>query len=287
MKEKIKEAVGTMLIPYRPSEPEDTADALRTLWLGFEPKSMASIKAELRQQQDTVGIPVSVLKQIGAELGKAARKRVDDFLPLARILWDHYGREGRVTAAVLLGDMELADPEAIIPILMELCKTCITWENSDWLAGALEPIVRKNPERWLGTIEPWLSDSNRWVRRSGAIVLARLPMKRPDFTTRSLELIERLLYDEELDVKRAVSFAIRLSARGDIKPVRDFLARRIPPSNPAATWVLCDAIRSMTKKFLPEFGLLLPLYEQWAATPDLNAKDRRSVESAIKTLQNN
>lgn len=286
MKSKINERVGGSLENYNPAALEDTTDALRTLWLEFEPKSMASIKAELRQQQETAGIPVSVLKQIGKEIGKVARERVSDYIPLAQILWNKYGREGRVVAAVLLRDMELVDPNTIIPLLMELCQSCITWEDSDWLAGSLEPIVRKNPDQWLSSVEPWLSHENKWVRRSGATVLARLPMKQPDFTTRSLGLIERLLNDEELDVKRAVSFAIRLSARGEIKPVYDFLARHIPPSHPAATWVLCDTIRSMTKKFLPEFVPLLPLYEKWAADPDLSSKNRRSVESAVKILQN-
>jgi 3-methyladenine DNA glycosylase AlkD len=119
----------------------------------------------------------------------------------------------------------------------------------------------------------------------GVLVVGRLPIKHPAYATRCLELTERLLLDEEVDVKKAVSFAIRLVARGEIGPVRDFLARHVPPENPVATWVLCDAIRSMTKKFLPEFAPLLPLYEQWAADPTLNAKDRRSVESAVKTLR--
>jgi hypothetical protein len=112
-----------------------------------------------------------------------------------------------------------------------------------------------------------------------------LPIKHPAYTTRCLELTERLLLDEEVDVKKAVSFAIRLAARGEVGPVCEFLARHVPPEDPAATWVLCDAIRSMTKKLLPEFAPLLPLYEQWAADPALSAKDRRSVESAVKTLR--
>jgi 3-methyladenine DNA glycosylase AlkD len=150
---------------------------------------------------------------------------------------------------------------------------------------ALEPIVRKKPEQWLNEMEPWLADENKWVRRVGVIVVGRLPMKHPAYATRCLELTERLLFDEDVDVKKAVSFAIRLVARGETGPVRRFLARHVPPENPAATWVLCDAIRSMTKKFLPEFASLLPLYEQWAADPALSAKDRRSVESAVKTLR--
>jgi 3-methyladenine DNA glycosylase AlkD len=278
--------VSSIIATYDPAAPRATADALRALWLQFEPKSTAGIKAEQREQQETVGIPVPVLRSIGKEIGKVARKRVDDFIPLTRLLWDGYGREGRVVAVIFLGPMELADPETIVPLVMELGRTCVTWEDADQLAmSALEPIVRKKPEQWLSAIEPWLADENKWVRRVGVLVVGRLPIKHPTYATRCLELTERLLFDEEADVKKAVSFAIRLIARGEIGPVRDFLACHVPPENPAATWVLCDVIRSMTKKFLPEFASLLPLYERWAADPKLNAKDRRSVESAVNTLR--
>ncbi len=286
MKVEIADQVSSIIVAYDPAAPGATAAALRELWLQFEPKSVAGIKAQQREQQETVGIPVPVLRSIGKEISKAAHKRVDDFIPLARLLWDDYGREGRVVAVIFLGAMELSDPETIVPLVMELCRTCVTWEDADQLAmSALEPIVRKKPEQWLSAMEPWLADENKWVRRVGVIVVGRLPIKHPAYATRCLELTERLLFDEDVDVKKAVSFAIRLVARGEIGPVRDFLARHVPPKNPAATWVLCDVIRSMTKKFLPEFAPLLPLYEQWAADPMLSATDRRSVESAVNTLR--
>ena len=283
---EIADLMEPLIAAYDPDKPRATADRLRVLWLEFEPKSMAGIKAEQRAQQETVGIPIPNLKSIGKELAKAARKRASDFIPLTRLLWDEYGREGRVVALIPLGKMELADPETIIPLLKTLCRTCITWEDADRLAmDALEPIVRRDPARWLGAIEPWLDDENRWVRRAGVTVAGRLPMKHPAYTTRCLELAERLLFDTETDVKKAVSFAIRLAARGEIDPVRDFLARHVPPHDATATWVLCDAMRSMAKKLLPAFASLLPRYATWAADPTLNAKDRRSVESAIVALQ--
>jgi 3-methyladenine DNA glycosylase AlkD len=286
MKTEIADRVDSIIAGYDPAAPHATADGLRRLWLQFEPKSIEVIKAEQREQQETVGIPVPVLKEIGKESGKVARKRVKDFVPLTRLLWDEYGREGRVVAVIPLGKMELVDPETIVPLLLILCRTCITWEDADRLAmDALEPIVRKAPEQWLGAIEPWLTDENKWVRRAGVTVVGRLPMKLPAYTTRCIELTERLLFDEEVDVKRAVSFAIRLAARGETAPVYDFFARHVPPKDSAATWVLCDAIRSMAKTLLPEFASLLPLYEQWVADPTLSARDCRSVESAVKTLQ--
>ncbi len=282
----LKVHTDEILARYDPTAPDITAAALKTLWLLFEPKSMAGIKAEQRSQQETVGIPVPVLRTLGKEVARAARQRVDDFLPLARLLWERYGREGRVVAVYPLGAMELIEPVKMLPILMELCRTCITWEDADQLAMyAVEPIVRKQPETWLSAMEPWLVDGNKWVRRAGVTVAGRLPMKRPEYTTRCLMLAERLLYDAEVDVKRAVSFALRLAARGDPAEVHQFLASHVPPENDSATWVLCDAIRSMANKLLPEFKPLLDAYESWVGDPSLNAKDRRSIESAIKKLR--
>ena len=285
-KEMLTGQLEAILLNYDVTVPEATADNLRDLWLQFEPKSMAGIKAELRKQQETVGIPVPVLKSIGKGIGKNARRRVDDFLPLVQLLWNEYGREGRVVAVIPLGAMELVDPERIVPLLRDMCRTCLTWEDADRFAmDALEPIVRKKPEDWLHAVEPWLEDESKWVRRASVTVVGRLPMKRPEYAAHALVLIERLLHDDETDVKKAVSFAIRLAARGDTSAVHAFLSRHVPAEDPAATWVLCDAVRSMTKSYLPEFSDLLPLYEEWGADQSLSAKDRRSIESAIKVLK--
>ncbi|MBN1579154.1 MAG: DNA alkylation repair protein [Anaerolineae bacterium] len=286
MSNDIAGQVSRIVTAYEPASPHVAADELRALWLQFEPKSIEVIKAEQRKEQETVGIPVPILQSIGKEIARVARKRVTDFVPLARLLWEAYGREGRVVTVTFLGPMELSDPETIVPLAMDLCRTCITWEDADQLAmRALEPIVRQNPERWLAAMEPWLLDENKWVRRAGVTVAGRLAMKHPALTRRCLELAERLLFDEEQDVKRAVSFAIRLAARGEIAPVRDLLVRHVPPNNASATWVLCDVIRSMAKTLLPEFASLLPAFEAWADGPSLKAADRRSVESAAKVLR--
>lgn len=286
MKAEISEPVKALLAGYDASNPHVTADKLRELWLRFEPKSYNYVKAEQREQQEILGIPIPVLSAIGKEIGKAACKQVQDFIPLARLLWEQYGREGRVVALVFLGKMELADPEMILPLLLELCRTCLTWEDADRLAmDALEPVVRKQPDKWLTALEPWLKDENKWVRRAAITIIGRLPMKHPEYTETCLNYVPLLLHDEDMDVKKAVSFAIRLGARGETDKVCEFLRRQIPPRNPAATWVLCDAIRSMGRKLLPEFASLCPLYEQWAADPALPPKDRRSVENALKKFR--
>lgn len=59
-----------------------------------------------------MGAPVEVLRAIGAETGKYTSQDVDGFLPLTVLLWNEFGREGRIVASAALGKMELKEPEA-------------------------------------------------------------------------------------------------------------------------------------------------------------------------------
>ena len=285
MTDDIAGAMKTILDCFDPARPDATASALETLWLGFEPQALEGIKAELKQTHKMAGIPIPVLREIAKPMKKAASQRVDDFVPLARLLWDEYGREGRNVALFALGGMELKAPRTVVPMLFQMAPACVTWEDADRMAmDALEPIVRKRPDEWLDALVPWLDDEDRWRRRVAVTVVGRLAMKHPSYTARCLTMIEGLLPDAREVVRKATSFAIRLAARGDTALVVDFLGRYVPSSDPAASWVLCDAIRSMARKLLPQFVPLLPRYEAWEQDPALAPKDVRSVRSAVKIL---
>ena len=275
-----------ILATYKPPAADDVAAALQALWSQVPPSEGGArlLKAEVREGIQALGVPVPALDEIGKEIGKVARKRVDDFLPLARRLWEEYGREGRLVASTFLGPMELAAPEMVMPVIEEMARTCATWEDCDQLAmRALEPVVRKGPEDYLATMEHWIEDANKWVRRAGITVVARLPMKRPEYTEICLGLVEPALGDDDLDVRRAVSFAVRMGARGEPEAVVGFIKRQAHRTDAASIWVLCDAMRSMTKKLLPQFKELLPLYEHWLEL--VETKSQRSVASAIKALR--
>jgi hypothetical protein len=46
------------------------------------------------------------------------------------------------------------NPERIVPLLKTMCRQCVSWEDADRLAmDALEPVVRKGPDQWLGEME--------------------------------------------------------------------------------------------------------------------------------------
>ena len=284
-KTTLQKTVTGLLVKYRPASPRTTADALRKVWRSFEARVIHAIKASEREKQETLGTPVPVLKVIGQAVAKAAKKDVDAYLPLARLLWDAYGREGRVVAVYPLGALELARPEQLVPLLRELCRGCHTWEDADQLAMyGVELIVLKDPKTWLPVMGEWLADENFWVRRAGATVIGRVARKRTAFAGTALEMLTPLLVDETLEVKRAVSFAIRLVAHSSPKQVLTWMKQQVPPQHAAATWTLCDVIRSMAKRQLPEFRPLAKPFAAWAKSGELDARHRRSIESAAKLL---
>jgi 3-methyladenine DNA glycosylase AlkD len=282
-------ATRELLGGYEPREAAMTADALREVWLRAAPLTDAAQKSARDwgiddPDYEAVGVPVPVLTAMGKEVGKVARRHVGQFLPLARLLWGQYGREGRIVAVVSLGPMELADPETVVPVIYELAQTCVFWEDCDQLAmKALEPILRADPANWLERLGPWIEDENKWVRRAGLTAIGRLPMRHPDYTARCVELVAPALGDPDTDVKRALSFALRVCARGEVGPVRTFIRDHRDATDADSLWVLCDVIRSMWKVLLPQFAELLPVYRAWLETAEPQA--RRSVEGAIRRLE--
>jgi len=283
------DAARKLLARQEATEPERVAEALRSVWIQAvappEPgqKTMRDWGIDA-PDYEALGVPVPVLSSIGREVGRLGRNRVEEFLPVACLLWNAYGREGRLVAAVGLGPMELAEPETVLPALYEMAQTCVFWEDCDQLAmKALEPILRKDPANWLERVGRWVSDENKWVIRAGLTAIGRLPMKEAAYAPRCVELVAPVLGHPDTDVKRALSFALRLCARGQVEPVKAFILAQSGVTDANSLWVLCDVVRSLWKPLLPQFADLLPVYRDWRETGEPAA--RRSVEGAIRLLE--
>ncbi len=279
-----RDAIRT--VPVDPGDPAATARSLRAIWLQAVRPSAPAMDRNwgIDDPNFAVGVPVPVLTAIGQEVGRVARRRVPDFLPLAQLLWDEYGREGRIVATVALGPMELADPQRVVPVLYRLAQTCVFWEDCDQLAiKAVDPVLRRDPDAWLDYFGSWVTDENKWVRRAGLTAVGRLPMKHAAYAARCVDLLAPALGDPDTDVKRALSFGLRLTARGQVAPLKAFIAAQQHATDADSLWVLCDVIRSMTPELLPCFADLLPVYQTWLGTAD--PKARRSLEGAIHVLK--
>ncbi|MBN1659068.1 MAG: DNA alkylation repair protein [Anaerolineae bacterium] len=280
-------ATAERLVTYEPDVADVVAGGLQGIWVRAAPVDRAEAGTDYGAAEaglDAAGVPVPVLRAIGKEIGVHARRRVVEFLPLVERLWAQYGREGRIVAAVALGPMELADPDLVVPVIYALAQGCAYWEDCDQLAmKALEPVLRKDPDTWLDRLGAWVTDDNKWVRRAALTALGRLPMERPEYTACVVPLLAPALGDPDRDVKRALSFALRVAARGDVEPVKQFIREQQAVTDADSLWVLGDVARSMTASLRPEFAALLPVYRRWLETAE--PAGRRSVEAAVRALE--
>jgi hypothetical protein len=98
-----------------------------------------------------------------------------------------------------------------------------------------------------------------------------------------VELLAPALGDPDIDVRRALSFGLRVTARAQVGPLKAFIRSQQARADADSLWVLCDVIRSMTRALLPQFVDLLPIYRAWLRTADPAA--RRSVKGAVRVLE--
>lgn len=274
----------TKAILAKETDIDSLAQKLEELWLKAEKKTTGLIKEELQEKLKVVGTDVNILKAIGQTVGKEAKKEIDNYVLLSEILWNKYGLEGRVVAAHILSFLNEKEPDKIISVCYNLLQSCISWGECDNMTYGVEPVIRKKPKENLDRLIPWLTDENKWIKRAALNVLARLPMKQPSFTRQALDMIIPCLDYEDNDVRRTCSFAIRMSARGNIKSTYKFIEENVGGENANKIWIFCDAMRSMTKQFLPEFKPLLPLYKKWLDEIQ-NPKSGKSIKAAIKLLE--
>ncbi|MBN2535870.1 MAG: DNA alkylation repair protein [Spirochaetales bacterium] len=284
-KQEIVKKLTSVLLNYTQDNIEHIAGEIEKLWLQSDDlRSTRLVKEELKEKLHTSGVSLDVLKNMGKTTGKYAKGKENTFLPLAARLWENHGREGRIITAYLLGEIVLALPEPVFALSRTLALSTISWEDADNMIMSIEPAIRKAPDIYFPWLDEWFTDSCKWVRRIAITITGRLSMKRHDYTGLCLDKILINIKDEDIDVRRATSFAIRLCTRGDVKQVVEFIKKNTGGTAYGKIWVFSDVIRSMAMKFLPEFKGLLPLYEKWRIQLT-DSKSIKSLEAAIKLLK--
>lgn len=161
-------------------------------------------------------------------------------------------RELRWLAIRILGWIVAADPERSWQLIRRLGRDADDWITIDTLAEATAVGILAEPYRWT-ELEQLVYSRNRWERRLVGSTIATIPHRghasgQSDamITARGLDLVAQLIGDDEPDVQRALSWALRELSRVDPAPVTAFCHAQALAA--AATgdghraWVLRDTL---------------------------------------------
>jgi len=159
--------------------------------------------------------------------------------------------EVRLFAHVPLRRSLPADPERSWQLMRRLARAAADWISVDSLAGVVAWGVLLEPFRWA-ELELLVYSPHRWERRLVGSTLAELPFRlppaeRPDLAPRpGLTIIEAMLGDDEPDVQKALSWALRswreVDPTGVTALLRREAARARDTDDGARAWVVRDAL---------------------------------------------
>jgi 3-methyladenine DNA glycosylase AlkD len=203
----------------------------------------------------TAGVRNPLLTAITRGLrARTRRDRPSTLLDIAgRLLRDEL-LELHWLAFDLLDRAMTGEPERAWQLVRAEARTASDWITVDSLAHVAGRGVLAEPFRWA-ELEQLVYSPSRWERRLAASTVATIPFvdrvagRRPAFAARGLGIIGDLIGDDEPDVQKALSWALRNLAGIDRDAVVAFLERETEHARAAddghRAWVIRDSLEKI------------------------------------------
>src|SRR5438093_10859104 len=190
----------------------------------------ADVQAQVGAPGPALGLSVPTMRAIVAAFAKDHRAlKPADVNALADALWSGPVFEEKSLATLLLGRYEKILDDDSWKLADRWVDAATGWGLSDGLAsGPIAGMLYAKPSRFRDTLR-WTRAKNIWRRRASTYALHRFV--RAGELDRPFQLLEKLLYDEEFWVQRAVGTWLRECWKQDRRRTEAFLrkhARGLP-----------------------------------------------------------
>ncbi len=178
-----------------------------------------------------IGVRWPLLAAVGRGLRAATRRdRPAHLLFIADRLFREPVLEPRWLAFGILERIVGAEPERAWQLLRRGAREAGDWITVDTLAHAYGRGILLEARRWA-ELDQLVFSPSRWERRLVGSTLATLPFidrtagRRPEIAEHGLELVRQLIGDQEPDVQKALSWALRSLLLVDRAGVTAFVER--------------------------------------------------------------
>jgi len=194
------------------------------------------------------GVPIPILRVIAAEIERFIQKEPTKAEGLLRLVWDEGSFEAKQIAGKSLEKFGPKNPKICLDFVSSVLPDLDNWSVCDNLVMyGVEPIVYSVPELVLPLSEGWIKNDNKWVRRFGVVSLRGY--KRVKTTDKVFKMLDRVMEDDEKDIKKAVSWILREITKKNPDDAATFLTRWAK-TNPGknARWIIKDGMKKLPKE---------------------------------------
>ncbi len=187
------------------------------------------------------------------------RSRTAGYLEVATRLFGEPELEPRWFAFGLLARLLPDDPERAWQLLRRAAREAADWITVDTLAHPVGRGIILEPYRWA-ELDGLVFSPSRWERRLVGSSVATLPFidhrrgRTPEVGGHGLDLVDELIGDDEPDVQKALSWALRSLTLIDPAAVLAFVERQADLAVAARDGQRAWVVRDTLSKLPPEAG---------------------------------
>lgn len=198
-----------------------------------------------------------LLNFIGDGLGKMLIGKEWSFDRLME-LWGEGKRDERLIIASALGRLSRVDYENSKSFVLSILNDLSDWEICDQLAlKAVVNLVVQNKNEMFYLMEEWVKSENKLVRRLAVATIP--PYIRAEKTESKvcLQLLDKVMKEEDKDVKKAISWALREITKKDPEAVFNFLQKWAKTKDKNTRWIIKEGMKKLQKEKQEEIKSLL------------------------------
>ena len=215
------------------------------IWISSRLKSLGKPGGDKKAQAyigspyPALGLSTAQFRQVHKEFKeRRPQMNVSDVNALAKRLWSFETYEEKVFAIGLLGRHEKLLSDASWHLMDKMTDDAIGWALSDGLAsGPVSAYAHAHPARYNDILR-WTKSKDYWRRRASTYALNEFI--RAGELDKPFELLERLLYDEEFWVQRAVGTWLRECWKKDQSRTERFLRKHVKGLPPVTITVATE-----------------------------------------------
>jgi len=201
------------------------------------------------------GVRWPLIQAVGRGFREATRHdRTSTWLFAADRLFREPEIEARWFAFALLDRLLDDEPERTWQLLRRAAREAADWATVDALAHPVGKGILNEPYRWA-ELDQLVYSPRRWERRLVGSTIATIPSidrrrgRSPEVVRHGLALIRELIGDDEPDVQKALSWALRSMAQVDRPATTAFLDAEATEAAANAdghrAWVIRDALSKL------------------------------------------
>ncbi len=183
-----------------------------------------SQQAYMLHQFSYFGIPTPLRRSLQKQIFKEYKiNSYDQLISIIGAMWHHEKRELHYAAMELAYHYRALWQPDILSHFKKMIETNSWWDTVDYIASKLVGTLLLQHSNLIDYMDRWITDSNKWVRRSALIF--QLSYKQKTDTHRLFSYCEQQLHDTDFFIRKAIGWALRQYSKTDPTIVKKFVEK--------------------------------------------------------------